>query len=277
MTTTAPAQRTREAAEQAAQSFWTRALAGAGLAARSVLYAVLALLALRIAFGRNQEADSTGALHTVARGPFGRVLLALLAAGFAAYALWRLAEALVAHPGRDHDALKRAVDAGRVVIYLGLCAAAIGVLVGSRRVGGGNREQGWTARVLGWPGGRLLVAAVGIVVIVAGLFNLRHLFDGSWRENIDLSRRTEGQRRAITACAAAGLTARAAVFAAIGVFLVQAAIDYTSRTGVGLDGALHRLAHGTAGPFVLTAFAIGLLAYALYSTLEAVFRPTPRD
>jgi hypothetical protein len=277
VTTTAPAQRTRETATRAADSSWTRALASIGLFARSTLYAVVAVLALQIAFGRNQEADSTGALHTLARQPLGRVLLALLAAGFLAYALWRLAEALVAHPGREHDAVKRLVDAGRVVIYLGLCAAAIGVIVGSRRVGSSNREQGWTARVLGWPGGRLLVAAVGIAVIVAGLLNLRHLFDGSWRENIDLSRRTEGQRKAITACAAAGLTARAAVFAAIGVFLLQAAIDYSTRTGVGLDGALHRLAHGAGGPYVLTAFAIGLLAYALYSTLEAVFRPTPRD
>src|SRR2546423_978487 len=124
------------AATVAAKSDWTRRLAGVGIAARSALYAMLGILVWQVASGsgrrRTQSTDSTGALHAVARQPFGRAMLVLLALGFAAHALWRLAEAAVAHPGRERDALVRLIDAGRAVAYCGLCALAVGTIVGSR-------------------------------------------------------------------------------------------------------------------------------------------------
>ncbi len=262
----------RHAAERAETSAWTRHIAQIGLVARAVLFATLGILVLEIAFGRDRRrVDSNGALHAIAGEPFGRALLVLLAVGFAAYALWRLIEAITPHPGREHDALVRLADAGRVALYALLCGLTVAILFGSHRTGG-NAEQGWTARVLGWPGGRYLVAAVGVAVIVGAIVNARHVFDGSWRRDIDTGRLGPGARRAVGACAAAGLIGRALVFAAIGVFLIQAAIDYNPDTGVGLDGALHRLAHATFGPLILVLVAVGMFAYAVYSVCEALLR-----
>ena len=47
---------------------------------------VVAGLAVRIAFGEFERADKRGALDTIVRQPFGRIMLVLLAVGFAAYA-----------------------------------------------------------------------------------------------------------------------------------------------------------------------------------------------
>jgi uncharacterized protein DUF1206 len=245
-----------------------------GLGARSALYAVLGILVLQVAYGSDRlRTDSTGALHAIARQPSGRAILVLLALGFAAYALWRFAEAAVAHPGRERDALIRLIDAGRGLVYCGLAALAVGTIVGSGARGDGQ-EQEWTARVLEWPGGRVLVAAVGIGVIVGGLTNAWHLIDGSWRRNIDLDRCPQNLRPMVTGFAVVGLLGRVFVFLAIGVFVVKAAVQYDPRQAVGLDGALHRLARAEYGTEILVAVAIGLLAYAAYSAVEAMLRPS---
>jgi hypothetical protein len=82
---------------------------------------------------------------------------------------------------------------------------------------------------------------------------------------------------AITAMAIVGLAARVVVFGAVGVFVFEAAVRYDPHDAAGLDGALHRLAHAQYGTFVLVAVATGLLAYAAYSTVEALLRPSPED
>ena len=67
---------------------------------------------------------------------------------------------------------------------------------------------------MSWPGGRLLVAAVGVGVIVAGLTNAWHLIDGSWRRNIDLGRCPPKLRPTVTGFAVVGLLGRVFVFLA---------------------------------------------------------------
>jgi hypothetical protein len=277
-TSTPQLTRSRQAATRAAKSEWTRRLAGVGLAARSALYAIVGILALQVATGsERQRTDSQGALHAVARQPMGRVLLILLALGFVAYALWRFAEAAVPHPGRERDALIRLIDVGRGLVYCGLCALAIGTLIGSRQARKSGQEQEWTARVMEWPGGRVLVAAVGVGVIVGGLTNAWHLIDGSWRRNIDLQRAPRKLRDAVTGFAIVGLLGRVFVFLAVGVFVVKAAVQYDPKEAVGLDGALHKLAQAEYGTAILVAVAIGLLAYAAYSVVEALLRPSAED
>ena len=77
------------------------ALGRVGLVATGALYLLLGLLSLRVALeGRaaGHRPDTEGALQLVADQPFGRVLLGCSLLGFAAHAVWRLAQAL-----RDRD------------------------------------------------------------------------------------------------------------------------------------------------------------------------------
>lgn len=94
------------------ESRWVEPLGRAGLVAKAVLYAVIALLAFRVAGGGREEApDKEGALQAIAGQPFGRGLLALLALGLAGYALWRLAQAVF---DREHagDGIKGVAKRG---------------------------------------------------------------------------------------------------------------------------------------------------------------------
>jgi hypothetical protein len=60
-------------------------LARAGLVARGVVYAVIGVLALKLALGDGGKATSQqGALKTIAHGSFGTFLLVVLAVGWPA-------------------------------------------------------------------------------------------------------------------------------------------------------------------------------------------------
>ena len=86
---------------RAGQSQWVERLGRAGLVAQGVLYGVIGILAAKVALGAREESpDKQGALREIAQQPFGKALLAVLAVGFAAYALWRLAQAVL---DRDNE------------------------------------------------------------------------------------------------------------------------------------------------------------------------------
>jgi Domain of Unknown Function (DUF1206) len=77
-----------------------RFLARAGLAARGVMYAIIGWIAVQVAFGHSrQQADRTGALHSIGSTPVGGISLWLLVIGFIGMALWRLSEAVYGSPG----------------------------------------------------------------------------------------------------------------------------------------------------------------------------------
>jgi hypothetical protein len=63
-------------------------LARAGLTARGIIYALIGILAIEIAFGNSgHKADQSGAVRLVASTPLGALLLWLLVGGFIGMAL----------------------------------------------------------------------------------------------------------------------------------------------------------------------------------------------
>jgi hypothetical protein len=262
-------------AERAADSPWIEGLARAGLVARGVLYCVVAILALQLAFGdHDKHPDKQGAMETLARQPFGKALVLAAAAGFAGYALWRLLSAFLDTEGEGDDAggwAKRAADLGRGLLYAGFCVGALRLVAGAS---GDDqaKEVDITARVLEAPLGRVAVALVGVAVICGGLWNGYRALSRKYRKKLKTGRMSRTARKWITAVATAGLTARMVVFLLIGTFLVRAAVRYDPQEAVGVDGALRRLAEGRWGPWLLALVALGLLLFGVYSFVEARYR-----
>ena len=257
---------------------WYAFVARAGLVAKGVSYGIVGALAVDVAVGHGGKATSRqGALQTLAQNTLGKVLLILLAVGFACYAAWRFVQA-VAERGDDDKGKakawgKRAGYVGRGLIYAGLTFSTIEILLGS----GGGQSQNEKARhatavVLDWPAGRWLVAIAGLAIIGAGLWNLyrgiARTFEDRWRTGqMSRTERTWGGRAGI-----AGHVARFVVFGLIGVFATRAAIDYDPQNAIGLDGALQKLAHASYGPYLLGVTALGLVCYGLYCLVDARYR-----
>lgn len=249
-----------------------------GLAARGAMYIVVAALATEVAVGRQgAHPDKEGALSAVARQPMGRLLVVVLAIGFLANALWRGVQAVLdpSHErGTDAGGLaKRAAVAARGLVYVGGFILAVPFATGARRSGGGgNKEQDLTARMLGWPAGRFLVAAIGLGFLAAAAANGRRAVTGGFRKKLDTKDMATWVQASVTWLGRVGMAARLVAWGLIGAFIVRAALHADPGQAVGLDGALRRLAHRPAGSFLLLLTAAGLFAFGLYSCCEARWR-----
>jgi len=265
-------ERAQAAGEQAGQSPVFATLARAGFVARAVIYAVIGVLAVKVAVGAGgKTTDQRGALETIAHQPFGKGLLILVAVGLGGYALWRLFHALFGHgPESSDSGFDRIAALGSGIAYAAICAVAVEILLGSGGGGGSTGKE--AAGVLGWPGGAWLVGIAGAVLIgIAGY----QAYKGVTRDFLDESKTEEMGPVAqdwIPWLGAFGHLARAVVLGLVGVFLIKAAIDYNPSKAVGMDGALAKLAHHSYGPALLGVVATGLVAFALYSLSDARYR-----
>jgi H+/Cl- antiporter ClcA len=76
----------------------------------------------------------------------------------------------------------------------------------------------------------------------------------------------------VTVLGLVGYLARALVAGLAGVFLVHAAIQFDPDEAKGVDATLRSFADTPAGPWLLTAVAVGLLLFAGYCLAEARWR-----
>jgi hypothetical protein len=273
-----PAEAVRDDAERDAG--WYRFVARAGLVAKGISYGIVGVLAVDVAVGHGGEATSRqGALQTLAQNTFGKVLLILLAAGFACYAAWRFVQAVAERGDDDSEKSKaklwgkRASYVGRGLIYAGLTFSTIEILVGAgQQQSQSQKARHTTAVVLDWPAGRWLVGIAGVAIVGAGLWNLyrgiARTFEERWRVgSMSETERTWGGRAGV-----AGHVARFVVFGLIGVFAAKAAIEYDPQSAIGLDGALQKLSHASYGPYLLGLTAVGLVCYGVYCLVDARYR-----
>ena len=255
---------------------WVEPLARVGLTARGVVYGLVALVTLQIALGQRQaRADKQGAFQVVARQPFGRGLVVLIAAGLVAYAAWRLVQALVDPAGQGGDAASRATRlgyAGRAVLYLAAFATCLPVILGRSSGGAPADERDLTARVLRLPLGGWIVGVAGLVALCAGAYSWYRAGSQRFREKLRESEMGCLEQRWAVRLAVAGLVARGTVFALVGAFLLRAGVRHDPDRGVGLDAALRELAGMDYGPYVLVVAALGLLAYGVFSLIEVRYR-----
>lgn len=267
----------RQEAKRQAQGPWVEWLGRLGLASMGVSYGIVAVLALGLAFGVGGKAtDRQGALQAVAGHPVGKLLLILLAIGFAGYATWRIAEAVFNRGGEDDDAkgwIKRLSELGKAAIYVGLLVETLGILLGHKQQGGGDqKERGITAWLLGHSGGRWVVVAIGLAVVGAGLWNLYRAVSGQFLKHLKEEELKRVEERWVIAVAVVGYSARGVVFGLVGAFVVHAGWVAKPRDAIGLDGALRKLGGAPYGPALLGMVAAGLLAFGLYCLVQARYR-----
>lgn len=266
---------TRMSARRAARSRAMAGLARAGLAARGVMYAIIGWIALQIAFGSpGHQADSAGALRLLARNPVGVVALWLLAIGFGGLALWRLSEAIWGAAGSGgRKTGTRLASLGRAVIYGLLCFTILKFALGLGAPASSNSQsRDLTAALLHQPGGQVLVTLIGLAVVAAGLVLIYQYWQKKFLRQLRLGGVSPAVRTAVTRLGQIGGIARGTVFAAVGVFLVVAAVNARPGQARGVDSALRAMAGTPFGPWLLAGVAAGLILFGVYSCCEARWR-----
>ncbi len=161
-----------------------------------------------------------------------------IAAGLLAYALWKLALAVLGNgpEGGGGTKLKdRLANLGGGLVYLAFASVAVRVLIGS--AGNQTAEQRHAAAgVLGWPGGRWFVGLGGGCLIAISAYQIYAALSDEFAEDNKVAEMDRRPRRLFLVLGRTGLTARALVFALVGYFLVRTAIDFKPSSGLGSTG-----------------------------------------
>jgi len=263
------------AGRRAANSHYVDWLARAGLTARGIIYALIGILAIEIAFGNSgHRADQSGAVRVVASTPVGTLLLWLLVGGFIGMALWRLSEALYGAPGPDgRKAGARLIAGFKAVLYgfiaFGIMKYALGL--GAPK-SSDQQTVDLTSTAMREPGGRIIVGIVGVALIGAGAFLAWRAFVRKFVEEIKTGEMSRPTRRAVVALGWVGGIARGVVFSAAGLFLLIAAVTARAHQAKGIDATLRAFSKTPAGPWLLVVVALGLVIFGLYSLAEARWR-----
>ncbi len=260
---------------RAAESDTIGWVARLGLAARASIYLLIGVLAVMLAAGHSgSETDQRGAMQDLNRHAAGHLLLWVIAVGLAGYALWRFSEAAVGVVGEDRKAGPRVKSFVRGCIYAFFSFSAFEIVLGRATGSQAGQQENLSARAMRHGGGRLAVGVVGAVVVVVGLTLVVEGLTRKFEKYLDQGSMAPGTRRVVEVLGVVGTTARGAVFALAGVFVIQAAWDYQPRKAAGLDGALRSLRDTSAGPWLLGVVALGLVVFGLYGFAEARWRRT---
>lgn len=238
-----------------------------------IVYLVVAWLAVRIAFGQPAtEADQRGAVAVIAAQPFGSVLLWVMTVGLIAFGAWQLLYTGTGYrwiTSRGERIGRRVGTAGRAVVALAIASFTVHFLTGGRG-GGGQREL--TAWLLGLPGGRAVLMAIGLGIVVACAVSAHGGLARRFLNDLNTADMPAGTRRAVELVGAVGYLAKAVAYAVLGALLCTAAVHLDPRQAGGLDRALRTLAARPYGVVLLIAVAAGFVAFGGYCFAEARYR-----
>ena len=261
-------------AEQVGDSASLEVLARVGLIAYGVVHLVIGWLALQIAWGAaSKSADSSGALRTLADQPFGKILLCLVAIGLVALALWQASAAIWGY--RNHDGAKRVrkqvTSGAKAVIYAALGVSAASVALGWGSTGSQSQQQ-TTSGVLAWPAGQVIVVVTGLIIIGVGVAGVVKGVKKSFVEEIDTSSMSPVAREGVARLGQVGYIAKGVALGVVGGLLSYSSLNFERQKASGLDGALQAILAQTFGRYLLTAVALGFLAFGLFAMLQSRYR-----
>jgi hypothetical protein len=132
----------------------------------------------------------------------------------------------------------------------------------------------WVRDLLAWYGGRWILMAIGVGVIVAGLHQIHAAVTGAFRDRLDLGRMGRVERTWAVRLGRFGLAARGAVLPIVGWWFLQAGLRANPRLAGNTASALREIASQPSGHLLVGLVGGGFLAYALYLGVNAKYRRT---
>ncbi len=241
-----------------------RALVAVGLASYGIVHLLIGYIAARIAWGGGGgSADNQGALTTLAQTSLGPALLVVVGVGLLTLVVWQGLEAAFGHGrvAQQHDekrrTLKRLSSAGRAVVYLLLGISALRLVAGSSS--SGDTEETTTGRLLALPLGRVLVLVVAAVVIGLGVAQIVRGVKKKFTEDLQ-----GGTSEAVITLGTVGYVAKGVALGVVGALFGYAAVTADAEKAGGMDAALHTIQQQPFGSILLTAMALGFVAFGLF-------------
>lgn len=271
-------EQTVETAEEIVRHPYIKTLSQFGFYTKGFLFIVIGILAIMVAIGERggQLADPTGALSRIAQASYGKVILIIFIAGAFGHGAWNVLRGVadVDNAGTNFQGISKriiAVSVGLFYFFLAWTAWSI-VITANVAVENGTLQKTFTAIILTLPFGAIIVAAIGLAVIGAGINECYSGITGKFQENFKQYKLEGNSRNVITVLGFLSFLTRALIFGLMGWFFISAAIASNPNEAIGIDGALRTLAQSYYGQILLFVAATGLICHGVLSLYEAKYR-----
>ena len=126
--------------------------------------------------------------------------------------------------------------------------------------------------MLAWPAGQVIVLVTGLIIIGVGVAGIVKGVTKSFSEEIDTSSMSPVVRKGVARLGQVGYIAKGVALGVVGGLLSYAALTFERKKTQGLDGALHMIVVQPFGRFLLTAVALGFMAFGLFAMLQSRYR-----
>jgi hypothetical protein len=253
-------------------------LAKLGYCAKGLLYMIVGITAaLAVMHVGGRVRGTRGALNLLVDSPFGRLAVALVAAGLCGFILRRLVQILVppatgTPPKPVMRALRRAGYSVSGLGHVGIALAALRLTLGATALGGEGHAPGrdWASLMLTEkPLGGWLVLLAGLAVVGVAAFYFYMATSRRFTVDLEVERMTPRAKRVTFACGVTGHAGRGVAFFIIGALLVYAGWFVNEVSASGLGDLLRALEVRPFGTWILIGVAVGLIACGLYLLLAA--------
>jgi hypothetical protein len=238
-----------------------------GYAVSGLLHLLIGWIALQVAWGLGgggKNADQSGALKSLAGNGLGKLALWVGVAGFLGLGLWQLADAAFGHFGSGKDVwLDRGKSFSKAIVYLVLAWTTFTFARG-KSSNSKSQTMDLTQTLMSKPGGQWLVGIIGLVVIGVGVYHVWKGATEGFLRDLEKDPGTWAVRAGVV-----GYIAKGVALAVVGGLFGLAALHANPKEAKGLDGALRALKDQPFGPGLLTAVALGIAAYGIYSFSRA--------
>jgi hypothetical protein len=248
---------------------WVGRLVRLGYLAKGLIYALIGVLAVRVALGMRggRLTDASGILITLLHQPFGRVMLALIGVGIIAYAAYYIFEALAdtRHRGGGVKGwLERSLTVVKAVVYGAIGVEALNIVLRDRPPSGGAEKN--AQLVMRLPLGDVLLILIGIGIVIYGVTQLKMVWQGEVDDDIDESR-VRREARWLLPFGRFGIAARSGILLIMGGTLLWSGLRERPSDADGYSEALRTIA--SFNPWLLAAMGAGLVCFGVYQLLHA--------
>lgn len=260
-------------AEAARHNPWIERMTRIGYAVRGIIYGLMGWLAIQAIFaGKGQITNQQGVLATIASKPFGKYLLILVAIGLLGLFFWGIIRAVADPYRRGSDAKGIIARLGYLVsglAYGALLFATVNLLRG--RATGGQAQIPATGGAGGFLSQPWVFGLIGLIILGAGIYDIYAGLKVKFNTRFEAYKMNAEERRWAIRMGRIGTAALGVVLAIVGILMLSQASSAGAHKVPGFDQALLFLLDKPYGPYLVGLVALGLIAYAIYSFMGALW------
>ncbi|ATG44738.1 Domain protein of Unknown Function [Phaeobacter piscinae] len=251
---------------------WAIPIMRAGYGGRALVYLTIAGTSLWSIWKGGDAKGTTAALEWLDSG-WGTIVLLAITLGLAAYALWRVVDSiwdLEAYGTGIKGLIARAAMIVTGLIHLVMAGLAGTVLIDHQS--GNSSGGGKIAQLVSSSAGAVLLGVVGLLMLGSAGYYLHKAWSEGYRTHLKANATT----RRLNTPLKIGVAANGVVIGVIGALIIRAAMFASADNPGGIGSVFDWLREQVFGQFLVTTLCFGLLGFALFCCINALYRVVPK-